>query len=78
MKIINFAHAAFVTLEDMPLSSAQGSGCLWALVLPLAFATGAICGTVNGGNDRALALPAPLDAILCDWGLGIVIGRLLR
>jgi len=76
MKIINFAHAAFVTVEDMPLSSAQGSGCLGLLSCHLPLPPEPFAER-DGGNDRALALPAPLDAILATWGLGIVIEQII-
>jgi urea transport system permease protein len=61
MKIINFAHAAF--------------GLPWALVLPLAFATGAVCGGLTEATIVRRLYQRPLDAILATWGLGIVIGQ---
>jgi len=77
MKIINFAHAAFVTVGGYAALVGSRLGLPWALVLPLAFATGAICGTVTEATIVRWLYQRPLDAILATWGLGIVIGQII-
>jgi urea transport system permease protein len=69
MKIINFAHAAFMTVGGY--AALVGS----RLVLPLAFATGAVCGGLTEATIVRRLYQRPLDAILATWGLGIVIGQ---
>lgn len=75
MKIVNFAHGAFLTLGAYAgLVAAQLGLSPW-LGLPLAFAAGAACGALV---ERFVVQPLyarPLDAILATWGLGIIIGQ---
>jgi len=77
MKIINFAHAAFVTVGGYAALVGSRLGLPWALVLPLAFATGAVCGAVTEATIVRWLYQRPLDAILATWGLGIVIGQII-
>ena len=77
MKIINFAHAAFVTVGGYAALVGSRLGLPWALVLPLAFATGAVCGAVTEATIVRWLYRRPLDAILATWGLGIVIGQII-
>jgi branched-chain amino acid transport system permease protein len=77
MKIINFAHAAFVTVGGYAALVGSRLGLPWALVLPLAFATGAVCGAVTEAAIVRWLYQRPLDAILATWGLGIVIGQII-
>lgn len=75
MKIINFAHAAFVTVGAYAALVGARLGLPWVLVLPLAFITGAICGALTEATIVRRLYRRPLDAILATWGLGIVIGQ---
>ena len=51
MKIINFAHAAFVTVGAYAALVGAHLGLPWALVLALAFVAGAACGgSLCGGS----------------------------
>jgi len=77
MKIVNFAHGAFITLGAYAgLVSSQLGLSPW-FGLPLAFLAGGACGALV---ERFVVRPLynrPLDAILATWGLGIIIGELL-
>ena len=77
MKIINFAHAAFVTLGGYAALVGTRLGLPWVLVLPLAFATGAACGALTEATIVRRLYQRPLDAILATWGLGTVIGQIV-
>jgi len=77
MKIINFAHAAFVTVGAYAALVGARLGLPWPLVLPLAFAAGAACGALTEATIVRRLYQRPLDAILATWGLGIVIGQIV-
>jgi branched-chain amino acid transport system permease protein len=77
MKIINFAHAAFVTVGAYAALVGAKLGLPWALVLSMAFATGAACGALTEAVIVRRLYQRPLDAILATWGLGIVIGQIV-
>jgi branched-chain amino acid transport system permease protein len=77
MKIINFAHAAFVTVGAYAALVGARLGLPWMLVLPLAFVTGGICGALTEATIVRRLYRRPLDAILATWGLGIVIGQIV-
>src|SRR5215468_8292552 len=77
LKIINFAHAAFVTVGAYAALVGAKLGLPWALVLPVAFATGAACGALTEAAIVRRLYQRPLDAILATWGLGIVIGQIV-
>jgi branched-chain amino acid transport system permease protein len=75
MKIINFAHGAFLTIGGYAalMVTELGLNPWWSLAC--AFAIGAVCGMLV---ERLVMRPLytrPLDAILATWGLGIVIGQ---
>jgi branched-subunit amino acid ABC-type transport system permease component len=75
MKIINFAHGAFLTIGGYAalLVTTLGWNPWWSL--PCAFLIGTACGMVV---ERLVMRPLyarPLDAILATWGLAIVIGQ---
>jgi branched-subunit amino acid ABC-type transport system permease component len=77
MKIVNFAHGAFITLGAYAGLIVSQLGLSPWLGLPAAFAAGAICGALV---EQVVVRPLyarPLDAILATWGLGIIIGQLL-
>lgn len=75
MKIINFAHGAFLTVGGYAalLVTHLGWNPWWSL--PVAFAFGGACGAIV---ERLVMKPLyhrPLDAILATWGLAIIIGQ---
>ncbi len=77
LKIINFAHGAWLTVGAYCAVLAAGLGWNPWAALPLAFAVGALLG---GVTEILIVKPLyrrPLDAILATWGLGIVIGQLI-
>jgi len=77
MKIVNFAHGAFITLGAYAGLVASQLGLSPWFGLPLAFLAGGACGALV---ERFVVRPLygrPLDAILATWGLGIIIGELL-
>jgi branched-chain amino acid transport system permease protein len=77
MKIINFAHGAFLTIGAYAsLVAAQLGLPPWA-GLPLALLAGGVAGmAIEWWVVRPL-YARPLDAILATWGLGIIIGQLI-
>ncbi|NLS21347.1 branched-chain amino acid ABC transporter permease [Rhizobium sp. P40RR-XXII] len=77
LKIINFAHGAWLTIGAYCAVVVSGFGLNPWLAIPFAFLVGAILG---GIAERFVVRPLyrrPLDAILATWGLGIVIGQLI-
>lgn len=77
MKIINFAHAAFLTVGAYAALVGTQLNLPWFLILPLAFAAGTVCGGVTEVVIVRRLYKRPLDAILATWGLGIVLGQLI-
>src|SRR3954470_1212364 len=77
MKIINFAHAAFLTVGAYAALVGVQLNLPWVLILPLAFISGAICGGITEIVIVRRLYKRPLDAILATWGLGIVLGQLI-
>ena len=77
LKIINFAHGAWLTVGAYcAVVTARLGLNPWA-ALPLAFVVGAALG---GLAEHFIIRPLyrrPLDAILATWGLGIVVGQLI-
>ncbi len=77
MKIINFAHGAFLTIGGYAsLVAAQLGLSPWA-GLPLALLAGAVAGMAIEWLVVRPLYARPLDAILATWGLGIIIGQLI-
>ncbi len=77
MKLINFAHGAFLTVGGYAAYLVTEAGVTPWLAAPLAFLFGFVAGMVI---ERLIVRPLydrPLDAILATWGLGIVIGQLI-
>ncbi|SCB27618.1 branched-chain amino acid ABC transporter permease [Rhizobium hainanense] len=77
LKIINFAHGAWLTIGAYCAVVVGGFGLNPWLAIPFAFLVGAVLG---GVAERFIVRPLyrrPLDAILATWGLGIVIGQLI-
>ncbi|MBV9564399.1 MAG: branched-chain amino acid ABC transporter permease [Bradyrhizobium sp.] len=77
MKIINFAHAAFITVGAYAALVGARLGLPWVLLVPVAFAAGAACGALAEVTIVRRLYQRPLDAILATWGLGIVIGQIV-
>ena len=77
LKIINFAHGAWLTIGGYCAVVAAKLGLNPWVALPLAFMVG---GLLGGVAELFIIRPLyrrPLDAILATWGLGIVIGQLI-
>ena len=77
MKLINFAHGAFLTIGGYSAFVATSLGWNPWLAIPFAALVGFALGLVV---ERAIVRPLytrPLDAILATWGLGIIIGQLI-
>jgi urea transport system permease protein len=77
LKIINFAHGAFLTLGAYAGLVTTGLALSPWLSWPLAFLVGAVAGLLV---ERLIVRPLyarPLDAILATWGLGIVISQII-
>ncbi|TGN61858.1 branched-chain amino acid ABC transporter permease [Paracoccus liaowanqingii] len=77
MKLINFAHGAFLTVGGYVAFMAGSNGLNPWLAAPLAGVFGFLAGLAV---ERVVIRPLydrPLDAILATWGLGIVIGQLI-
>jgi urea transport system permease protein len=77
MKLINFAHGAFLTIGGYAALVVTQLGWSPWLAAPFAAAVGLVLGLVI---ERLIVRPLyarPLDAILATWGLGIIIGQLI-
>lgn len=77
MRIINFAHAAFLTVGGYSALVASRLGLPPWLAPIFAALVGLLLGALV---ERLILRPLyarPLDAILATWGLGIVIGQLV-
>jgi urea transport system permease protein len=77
MKLINFAHGAFLTVGAYAAYLTTAAGLSPWLSAPLAGLFGFVAGMAI---ERLIVRPLydrPLDAILATWGLGIVIGQLI-
>jgi len=77
LKIVNFAHGAWLTVGAYCAVAISQAGVSVWLAVPLAFAVGAVLGALT---ERFIVRPLyarPLDAILATWGLGIVVGQLI-
>jgi branched-chain amino acid transport system permease protein len=77
MKIINFAHGAFMTVGAYAALVASHLG-LPAIAAPLvAFVIGGLLGAFAEVVIVRRLYRRPLDAILATWGLGIVVGQII-
>jgi branched-subunit amino acid ABC-type transport system permease component len=77
LKIINFAHGAFLTIGGYASLLVTGLGWTPWLSVPVALVLGTVLGMVV---ERLIVRPLyrrPLDAILATWGLGIVVVQLI-
>ena len=77
MKLINFAHGAFLTIGGYAALVATNLGWNPWLAIPFAALVGFLLGLLV---ELAIMRPLytrPLDAILATWGLGIIIGQVI-
>jgi branched-chain amino acid transport system permease protein len=77
MKIINFAHGAFLTVGGYSALAVTNLGLNPWWSPAFAFVIGAFCGMLV---ERLVVRPLysrPLDAILATWGLAIIIGQII-
>jgi branched-subunit amino acid ABC-type transport system permease component len=72
MKIINFAHASFITVGAYAALVASRLGLPPVLAPALAFLAGGLIGAVAERVVVRRLYGRPLDAILATWGLSIV------
>lgn len=77
LKIINFAHGAWLTVGAYCAVVTGGLGISPWVALPIAFLAGAVLGGVTEVLIVRPLYRRPLDAILATWGLGIVIGQVI-
>ncbi|WP_290897899.1 branched-chain amino acid ABC transporter permease [Hoeflea sp.] len=77
LKIINFAHGAWLTVGAYCAVVTNGLGLSTWLALPLAFVVGAVLGGVTEWVIVRPLYARPLDTILATWGLSIIIGQLV-
>jgi len=77
LKIINFAHGAWLTVGAYCAVVADEAGLNPWAALPLAFVVGGALGALTEVLIVKPLYRRPLDAILATWGLGIVVGQLI-
>jgi len=77
MKIVNFAHASFVTVGAYAALVASRLGLPPVLAPLVAFVVGGLIGAATERIVVRRLYRRPLDAILATWGLGIVLGQLV-
>jgi len=77
MKIINFAHGAFITVGGYSALAASHLGLPPILFPAIAFLVGGALGAFAEAFIVRRLYRRPLDAILATWGLGIVVGQLI-
>ena len=77
MKIINFAHAAFITVGGYATFVAHEIGLPPILGPVFAFGVGAVLGALAEWVIVRRLYARPLDAILATWGLGLILGQLV-
>ena len=77
MKLINFAHGAFLTIGGYAAYIATVAGWSPWAAIPFAAVVGLALGLVVEYVIVRPLYARPLDAILATWGLGIIIGQLI-
>jgi len=77
MKLINFAHGAFLTVGGYVAHIVTDAGISPWLAAPAAALFGFALGLVIERVVMRRLYVRPLDAILATWGLGIIIGQLI-
>lgn len=77
MKLINFAHGAFLTIGGYAAYVSTVAGWSPWAAIPFAAVVGLALGLVVEYVIVRPLYSRPLDAILATWGLGIIIGQLI-
>jgi branched-chain amino acid transport system permease protein len=77
MKLINFAHGAFLTLGGYSAYVMTNLGWSPWMSIPFAAAVGLFFGLLIEFFIIRKLYDRPLDAILATWGLGIIIGQVI-
>ncbi len=77
MKLINFAHGAFLTIGGYAAFATTQLGWNPWLAIPFAAMVGFLLGLIVEFVIMRRLYDRPLDAILATWGLGIIIGQVL-
>lgn len=77
MKIINFAHAGFLTVGGYASLVTTEMGWNPWLSFPIAFLMGCVFGIVVERLILRYLYDRPLDAILGTWGLSIIVGQVI-
>jgi branched-subunit amino acid ABC-type transport system permease component len=77
LKIVNFAHGAFLTMGGYSALLITHVGWSPWIAFPAAFVIGCAAGALVETFIMRPIYDRPLDAILATWGLGIVIGQLI-
>jgi branched-subunit amino acid ABC-type transport system permease component len=77
MKIINFAHGAFITLGAYAALVTSHLGLPSPAAPFVAFIVGGVLGAATEAVIVRRLYHRPLDAILATWGLGIVLGQVV-
>lgn len=77
MKLINFAHGAFLTIGGYAAFVTTQLGWNPWLAIPFAALVGFLLGLIVEFVIVRRLYTRPLDAILATWGLGIIIGQVL-
>jgi urea transport system permease protein len=77
MKVINFAHAGFLTMGGYAslIVTRMGWDAWWSF--PMAFLAGCVLGALVERLILRYLYNRPLDAILATWGLGIIVGQVI-
>lgn len=77
MKIINFAHAAFITIGGFAALVAHNVG-LPPFIAPIfALVVGGVLGALAEAVIVRRLYDRPLDAILATWGLGLILTQVI-
>ena len=77
MNILNFAHAALLSVGAYVALTVTQFGLSPWLAIPLSFATGFVAGAIIEQTVMRWIYSRSLDAILAAWGLGLIIVQLI-
>ena len=77
MNILNFAHAALLSVGAYVALTVTQLGLSPWLAIPLSFATGFVAGAIIEQTVMRWIYSRSLDAILAAWGLGLIIVQLI-
>jgi urea transport system permease protein len=77
MNILNFAHAALLSVGAYVALTVTQFGLSPWLAIPLSFATGFLAGAIIEQTVMRWIYSRSLDAILAAWGLGLIIVQLI-